>query len=219
MKIEFICEGPIDSVLLKPLISAIAKISGVSWPVNPSEDLQTSYIRKSGFGGVQKRIEAILKMISKGIYARPDILVIAIDHYKTENVREIIKDLIAELDFCVLAIPVQEIEAWWLGDRMQVLAWSGLNENFASKIGYGPGFSPESILKPKVLLNKITEISDRIQCIYGNDGSLEVAEDFVDLAWNQQVNLESIKFNCPQGFVPFFEDIENSIKDYLKKSP
>ena len=54
MKVAFIGEGVIDNVLLPPLITTIARVNGVNWPIDFRNDI-TMPIKK-GFGGVKYKV-------------------------------------------------------------------------------------------------------------------------------------------------------------------
>lgn len=210
MKVSIITEGDIDLVLLPPLIAAIAQEAGIRWPVDVKEDLHVSHIRKTGHGGALEKARQIAESLAKGTYPRPDLLVFVLDSYKTEHVIGEIKDLLAGHPWVVFGIAIQEIEAWWLGDRKQTLGWLGLTEETATECGYGPDYAPEKDADPKVTLNKLTEVSTNVDDLYG-DGHTGLAEDFVSVAWSNWVDINSIKFKCNEGFGEFSERLSHKI--------
>jgi hypothetical protein len=211
MKVYFVVEGEIDAILLSAIVRQVAKTVGVRWPVIPEWDKKTISVRKTGHGGALEKVRRIASDYCSGIYERPDILIVMIDHRKTEEARSEIAELCRNLDFVILAFPKEEIEAWWLGDRQQVLAWLNLSERTATSLGYHPGISTEGMLDPKSVLSSLTAESDSVDQIYGN-GNIYLAEDFVENAWSNHINIHEVISSCPLFFRRFFDELCSAIR-------
>ncbi len=62
--VAVLSEGPIDQVLLEPLLGAIArKHAGIDWPVLPDDCADVVPIRKRGFGGVVEKLRALIDVL------------------------------------------------------------------------------------------------------------------------------------------------------------
>lgn len=207
MRISLITEGDIDRALVPCVLKAIAERRGITWPLQVS-DYQEAHIRKRGYGAVLEAVRNVIKEMEAGRYTKPDILVIVLDSRKTADTVREIRRLVRAIDWVVIGIAVEEIEAWWLADRNQVLAWLDISTDDASNAGYPDTHAPEKDQEPKNTLHKLTEISEKVLFNYGR-GSVQLAEDFADSAWQNFVDIESMKFKCPRGFTPFFEKITN----------
>jgi hypothetical protein len=203
MKVTLICEGSIDQALVYPLISRIAESVGIKWPLNfSSDEFNLSLIRKSGHGGVLEKVRRVVDRIKRYEFLRPDILVIVLDHKKTSKVVDEIKRLIRGVDWIVLGIAIEEIEAWWLADQKQTLAWLQMSVEEASNLGYGHDYAPESDIDPKRTLDILTSKSDAIEARYGR-GLTPLAEHFASVAWENWADLDSMRVKCAKGFAPF----------------
>jgi len=183
--------------------------------VNPKEDCHVSRIRKTGHGGVLKKLKMIVADYEKGIYRPPDILVIVLDHRKTQAVVADIRNLVSGHVWTVIGVAIEEVEAWWLADRQQTLGWLALSNEDAEAAGYGPDYAPEKDPDPKGTLDRLTKCSGAVEVGYG-DGSVSLATDFVDAAWRQSVTLDSLRIKCPGGFAPFHDRMSERIKTVVK---
>ena len=204
MRIEIISEGSIDFVLLCPLLQSIAGAAGAHWPLTPSDYTETR-LRKRGFGAVALAVDAI---IQDGQYLddQPDFYVIVLDQRNLEPIIREVRRKILHIPKMIFGVAIEEIEAWWLGDRNQTLGWLHLTNEAASDVGYSHDYWPESDPEPKKMLGKLIEISDQTFFNYG-DGSQILAAEFVEAAWSHHVNLEALAERCPNGFRPFLDDV------------
>ena len=97
----------------------------------------------------------------------------------------------------------------------KTLGWLAPSDQDAEAVGYGLDYRPEKDETPKRTLDRLTERSDAVSGRYG-DGSVCLAEDFVSAAWQQGVNVGSLRFNCPDGFAPFEGCVSNRVKTVRK---
>ena len=122
---------------------------------------------------------------------------------RTRPVQDEIKRLLANRDSFVLGIAIEEIEAWWLADRQNALAWSGLQEGLPDNCRYAQKkYSPERDNDPKKTLDELTRCSDEFDRYYG-EGSVDLASDFAENYWKGFARLDNISRACPKGFRPF----------------
>jgi hypothetical protein len=210
MKISLITEGDIDRALIPCLLAEIAKRVGVTWPLTVDE-FQETQIRKRGFGAVLDGVRLVIEQMEAGTYARPDVLVVVLDHRKTQAVVDEIRRLTRSMDWIAIGIAVEEIEAWWLADQNQVLAWLEISREDARRVGYSESYSPERDHDPKQTLHLLTQASNKILFNYGR-GSVTLAEEFADVAWKNWADLESMVFKCPRGFAPFAERMRSLLR-------
>lgn len=121
-KIGIIAEGPIDHCLLPPLLGRIARErADYGWPVTSDDVAEVFSIRKRGHGGVLETVRRLVKALD-AIDDQRAFYVILLDR-RTKAVQEEIKKLLENRDRFVLGIAIEEIEAWWLGDPENTLAW------------------------------------------------------------------------------------------------
>ncbi len=217
MKVSLLSEGDIDLVLLPSIIREIARQNGVNWPLNVDEDQHIAHIRKTGHGAVLKKLAVIIGDYQKGRYVKPDMLIVVLDHRKTQMVVDELRRLVQGCDWTVIGVAREEVEAWWLADRKQTLGWLGLSEEAAVAADYGPDYAPEKDEYPKRTLNRLTDCSHAVDSLYG-DGSVALAESFVLSAWNQYVDLDSLRVKCPKGFAPFQADVSRRVRASIKKA-
>lgn len=202
-KIGIIVEGAIDSILLPALLSRIAlEKAGFSWPLDIT-DINFFPIRKRGFGGVLENVRRLVKALKTDLYEEA-CFIILLDH-RTYAAQNEIKKLIQGNRRFVLAVAIEEIEAWWLGDRTNTEQWSGFNNRKHPNARYAdPKYNAEKDFAPKSTLNEITELSDRFDRTYG-DGNVDLAHDFVNEYWQEHAGLDEIASQCSKGFGSFQE--------------
>lgn len=99
----------------------------------------------------------------------------------------------------MLGIAIEEIEAWWLGDRTNTLRWSGLSvrQLAGNRCGHG-AYRAEKDPLPKMTLDAITGLSSRFDRNYG-EGNLDMATDFGENYWRRGARLQEIAQQCPVG--------------------
>ena len=205
-KIGIIAEGSIDHTLLPPLLSQIARQkANFDWPLD-AEDVAEPllFIRKRGDGGVLETVRKLVKVLDKSDLDHA-FFVIVLDR-KTPDVQRKVRRLIRGKGRFVLGIAIEEIEAWWLGDRTNTLAWLGLKGKLPADSRYGQRrYKAEKDGNPKKTLNELTELSDECDRCYGR-GSTELAMGFVENYWQINANLGEIAGQCPRGFGKFQDD-------------
>ena len=211
-KVGIITEGLIDESLLPPLLSAIAtERAEVRWPVACEGVADFLPVRKHGHGGVMDAVRRLVTALdSMGGIAPFDHAgyVILLDR-KTERVREEVRRLIAGRDRFMLAIAKEEIEAWWLADRRNTLAWTGLEVLPATLRYAAKGYRAEGDDDPKRTLDELTRESPRIDRCYGT-GNLDLAREFAETHWAEGcVRIEEIRSQCAEGFGRFDDDAAN----------
>jgi len=203
-------EGPIDQVLLEPLIRAVARErAGVTWPVQPADVYERLHMRPRGHGGVYLAVKRLVRVL----HGHPDFpyafVIIVLDR-RTRRIQQKIRKLIAGKDRFVLAIAKEEIEAWWLGDRVNTLSWLGFREPPKDTRYAAPGYLAEKDREPKKTLNQLTELSPRLDRMYG-EGNLDLARDFSN-HWEGKVRLSGIESQCPERFPPFCADTAQAFR-------
>lgn len=211
MRVVIITEGRIDDILLPPLIQRIAYDNGITWPLDLETDYHIVPIRKAGHGGVKERIVRVINNRSEERVYNADALIAVLDYRKTQETIAEIKRTISSFHQFVLGIAKYEIEAWWLADQTQTLAWLNLTRENANSVGYDADYAAEHDEEPKKTLNLLTTISDKVEEVYG-DGNAGLAEEFVDEAWYQNVNIEEVKAGCPEYFREFYQRISAKCK-------
>jgi hypothetical protein len=202
-KIGIIAEGPIDRALLPALLERIAGVrANYGWPVTADDVAEVLYIRKRGHGGV---LEAVRKLVSvlDTEYFPHAFFVILLDR-RTRPVQAKIRKLLARRDRFVLAEAIEEIEAWWLADRRNVLAWADMSRRglpvdsrYAAR-----GYRAERDDQPKKTLDELTRISNRFDRYYGN-GNTDMATEFAEEYWRRSADLGAIRAQCPKGYATF----------------
>jgi hypothetical protein len=202
-KIGIITEGPIDYVLLDPLLSRIAQDkANFSWPVVPDDVAQYFPMRKRGHGGVLKTVRSLVRALDRR-YFEHAFFVILLDR-RTEAVQaQIRRDIRGKEGRFVLGLAIEEIEAWWLGDRTNTLAWSRLQNRLPAHARYAARrYRAEGDDAPKRTLDELTRLSDRFDRVYGK-GSVDLATQFAQECWRSNARLDEIAGQCPKGFRPF----------------
>ncbi|MCX5653418.1 MAG: hypothetical protein NTY65_02035 [Planctomycetota bacterium] len=210
-KIGVIAEGAIDHVLLPPLLSHIAaERADFKWPLDTRDLAETFLLRKRGQGGVLEAVRRLVKALDTDHFDHA-CFVILLDH-KTLAVHEQVRNLIRGKPRFVLGTAIEEIEAWWLGDRTNTLAWSGFTAALPQDARYAVrGYQAERDDNPKKTLDEITELSGCLEFRYG-DGNLELAYDFAERFWRIGVRLDEIASQCPRGFGDFQRDMSNEFR-------
>lgn len=215
-RIGIIVEGPIDSILLPVLLARIAlEKAGFSWPVE-TEDINFFPMRKRGFGGVLENVRKLVKALSSEQY--PEACFVILLDRRTPSAQDEIRKLIRGNRRFVLAVAIEEIEAWWLGDRANTEQWAGFSPRKHPGARYAdPEYKAEKDPAPKATLNEITELSDRFDRTYG-DGNADLANDFVNECWREHANLDGIAAQCPKGFGKFQETMTGRFRDIKARS-
>jgi len=210
-KVAIICEGPIDHVLLAPLLARIAQEKArFRWPVVTDDTAEILPIRKRGFGGVLVKVRALVQLLSREPLGY-DVFVILLDR-RTRAVQAEVRRLIGRKQRFVLGIAIEEIEAWWLGDRTNTLAWTGYTSGLPSGCRYAdPKYHAEGDGEPKKTLNELTELSDRFERVYG-EGDAELARQFAEDHWEHNARLDEIASQCSGGFGRFQRDMTNAFR-------
>jgi hypothetical protein len=114
-----------------------------------------------------------------------------------------VRRLIAGTHLFVIGIAIEEIEAWWLADRRNTLAWTGLQGEPPGQLEYlRQGYSPEGDQDPKRTLDELTNASPLLELRYGR-GNAGLAFEFADRYWSDGADLGAIEIGCPHGFAPF----------------
>lgn len=162
-KIGVISEGPIDHVLLPPLLSHIARTdAGYNWPIMAGDVTEPFNIRKRGHGGVLETVKTLVEFLTKDSLGY-SFVVIVLDR-RTKEVQQEIRKLVAGNAGFIFGIAIEEIEAWWLGDRTNTLAWSGFTPETLPACRYklrdSKGrlvYAAEKDPEPKNTLDEITD--------------------------------------------------------------
>jgi len=211
-KIGIIAEGPIDHALLPPLLSRIAHDkANFRWPLDVSDMAEPFPMRKRGHGGVLETVRKLVRALDNGPYDH-DCFVIVLDR-KTAAVQTRIRRLISGRPRFVLGTAIEEIEAWWLGDRTNTFAWTALDpQQLPSDCTYGSrSYSAEKDTRPKRTLDSLTRLSDQFDRFYGN-GNLDMAHEFAEEYWRRCARLAEISSQCPRGFRPFQKSMINAFR-------
>ena len=201
-KVGIIAEGPIDYHLIPAVLERIARDrAGYDWPVRPDDLTQLFPVRKRGHGGVLDMVRKMVEALSHEVYDHA-FYVILLDR-KTRAVQEEVRQLISGHDRFVMGVAIEEIEAWWLGDRRNTLAWTNLAPVPPAHCLYAAaGYHAESDADPKVTLDELTRESDRFDRFYG-EGNVDMAEEFAEEYWKNHARLDDIRSQCSAGYVPF----------------
>jgi hypothetical protein len=205
-KIGVIAEGPIDHALLPPLLERIARVrAGYHWPVRPDDLAEIFPIRKRGHGGVLDTVRRLVAALSTEVFDHA-FFVIVLDR-RTRPAQEEIRNLISGHGRFVLGIAIEEIEAWWLGDRGNTLAWAGLTKSLPPHCRYAVAdYRAEGDDEPKKTLDELTRESERFDRYYG-EGSIELATEFAEDYWREFAHLDEIRAQCRVGYRPFERDV------------
>jgi len=209
-KIGIIAEGPIDHVLLPPLIARIAaEKAGFNWPVTSDDVAEVFPMRKRGHGGALETVRALVKVLDSGDFDHA-CFVILLDR-RTRAVQEKVHKLIRGKDRFMLGTAIEEIEAWWLGDRTNTLAWTGFQTGLPACRYAAAKYCAEKDAAPKNTLDELTRLADRFDRYYG-DGNLDHATEFAEDHWRDGARLEEIAAQCAEGFGQFQERMTNRLR-------
>ena len=211
-KIGIISEGPIDHALLPALLSRIAHDKAqFRWPLDATDVAELFPIRKRGHGGVLDTVRRLVRALDSKVYDHA-CFVIILDR-RTRAVQEKVRELISRHPRFVLGIAIEEIEAWWLGDRTNTFAWTGLSEDrLPSSCKYGKGaYQAEKDKYPKNTLDQLTRLSGQFDAVYG-DGHSGLARDFADRYWAGFAKLDEIASQCPKGYGRFEKVMVNAFR-------
>lgn len=211
-KVGIIAEGPIDYILLPALLERIARErAAFTWPTMPDDLGQIIPLRKRGHGGVLASVRRLVRYLSSNPPTDHAFFVILLDG-RTSDVRRRIARLVSGKELFVLGVAIQEIEAWWLADRRNTLAWLELDEEFSAACRYlAKGYKAEQDPHPKRTLDELTRIAQHLDRRYG-DGNTELATHFVEEYWKDRAQLDAIERDCPRGFRPFCHDTTRALK-------
>ena len=218
-RIGIIAEGPIDHVLLPPLISSVAKeVVGARWPVLPGDVSELFPIRKTGHGGVLEKLRKLVEVLKTDPLGYA-MFVIVLDR-KTSAVQAEVKQLVRGNSRFVVGIAIEEIEAWWLADRTNTLAWVGHTHTTLPPCRYNDadGYSAEKDADPKRTLDELTEFSARLEYRYGY-GNVDLAENFVDNFWKLNVRRQEMLAQCSRGYGRFERELANALRPLLQPAP
>ena len=203
-KIGIIAEGSIDHVLLPPLLERIAQSrADFAWPVNAEDVAELFLIRKRGHGGVLATVRKLVSVLDTQFFEHA-FFVILLDR-KTRAVQEQIRTLLANRDRFALGLAIEEIEAWWLADRVNTLAWAGMTQPPENARYAAEEYKAEQDADPKKTLDELTRLSDHFDRYYG-EGNTDMASDFAEDYWRQHAMLDAIRTQCSEGYGRF-EDV------------
>jgi len=216
-KIGIIAEGPIDHVLLPELLGRISQDKAdFGWPIDTEDVAELFPVRKRGHGGVLDAIRRLVKALNTQYYDHA-CFVILLDR-RTRAVQQEIRKLIRGKDRFVLGVAIEEIEAWWLGDRTNTLAWSGLRDRLPEHCRYGARkYKAERDPGPKKTLDELTRLSNRFDRHYG-EGNTDMATEFAEDYWRHDARLDEIASQCPKGFGPFQKKMTNRFRQARDRS-
>lgn len=209
-RIGVIAEGPIDLEIIAPIIKQISKDKAFfDWPVAPDDATQWLGLRTRGHGGVFQAVKRMVTVLSSQTALPFAFIVILLDH-RTKPIQNKIRKLISGKEQFVLAIAKKEIEAWWLADRSNTLAWLELERTASALRYFKAGYKAEKDDAPKRTLHELTQASSRLDRLYG-EGNTALAKDFAEF-WEGQVRLHEIEEQCPENFSPFCAQVTQSFR-------
>jgi len=209
-KIGIISEGPIDHVLLPPLLSRIAEVKAqFRWPVAGEDMAEVLPIRKMGHGGVLEKVRTLVRFLEKEPLGYE--LFVVVPDRPTRSVQQELRQLTSGKSRFVLGIAIEEIEAWWLGDRTNTLSWSGFTHTSLPPCRCRQAYAAERDAEPKRTLHELTELSDRLDSVYG-DGNTELARQFAEDHWKRNARLDEMSTQCPRGFGAFLQDMADAFR-------
>lgn len=216
-KIGIIAEGSIDHVLLPALLTRIAQDrAGFSWPLDATDVAEWFFLRKRGHGGVLEAVRNLVRALDNAQYDH-DCFVILLDR-RTRAVQEKVRRLISGRKRFVLGIAIEEIEAWWLGDRTNTCAWAGFPHHLPQGCCYGRrDYNAERDRDPKGTLDELTRLSDRFDRVYG-EGSVDLAAEFAEDYWAKGARLSEIATHCPKGFGAFERNMSDCFREIKRAS-
>ena len=203
-RVGVIAEGPIDHALLSPLLQRIAHDRAeYAWPVSGDDVGPMIRMRKRGAGGVLEAVRTLVKAL-RGLqqFSSQAFFVIVLDRRTHAEQRQIGKLVRGDHRF-VMGVAIEEIEAWWLGDRSATLGWLRLAEGDVHALSYGKErYKAERDRDPKGTLDELTRASGAVESVYGRNGNLSLAREFAE-TWSDAADLDAIEQQCPRGFRPF----------------
>jgi hypothetical protein len=209
-RVGIVAEGPIDLALFPSILHQIAEErAGVTWPVDVANAFEWLQMRPRGHGGVLMAIRRIVRVLEKNPQLPYAFIVILLDR-RTQKIQKKIRKLISGKDHFVLAVAQEEIEAWWLGDRTNTLAWLHFQQPPAGTRYADNNYLAERDINPKRTLHELTEKSTHLDRVYG-EGNLDLAREFAEL-WDGRVRLSEIQTQCPQQFPPFCADATQAFR-------
>ncbi len=217
-RVGVICEGPIDAALLSALLHRIAQDkAGYAWPVAASDLDETLRLRTSGHGAVVKKLAKLVRVLDRGETLDCRFFVIVLDYKKTKTVQQDLRALVAgSRRSFILGIAIEEIEAWWLADRSNTLAWFGLADEDIAGCAYAtPDYSPERDSTPKRTLTELTKVSERCSRPYGT-GNSELAREFAE-DWREHASIQVMEHACARGFGPFSNAVADAFQRCLRE--
>ena len=200
-------------MLLPVLLKQIAAKRAMFRRPISSEDVARHFpLRKRGYGGVVDAVRRIVQVMEESpLFQEYAFIVILLDR-RTKPAQQAIKQLIRGKQRFVLGIAIEEIEAWWLGDRVNTLAWLKLGSSSIKKLNYGAkGYKAEKDKTPKRTLDELTMLSKAVDSRYGKHGNLGLAEEFAEI-WNGKARLDGIEGQCPKGFGKFAAAVKNEFQ-------
>lgn len=211
-KVGIIAEGPIDYILLPVLLERIAHDrASFTWPTMPDDLTEIIPTRKRGYGGVLKAVQRLVDCLSQTPLAEYAFFVILLDA-PPSRVRRRVRQLIGGNPRFVLGIAIREIEAWWLADRRNTLAWLRLDEEPRGKARYwAASYKPENDRHPKRTLDELTVLAPELDQHYGH-GNTELAREFAEDYWRDSAELDAMESSCPRGFRPFCRDTTEALR-------
>ena len=216
-KVGIIAEGPIDHALLPALLSRIVMMKvGIKWPIRGEDIAELFQIRKRGHGAVVEVVRRLVEALDTEFFDH-HCFVILLDRL-TRSVQEEVRTLISTRNRFILGVAIEEIEAWWLGDRTNTLNWADLRINlplgcrFAAK-----KYKAEADDNPKLTLDELTRFSERLDSFYGV-GNVDLAREFAEDYWKNFASLGEISAQCPEGYKPFERAVINAFRPLKKAS-
>lgn len=211
-KVGIIAEGAVDYLLLPALVERIARDRATfTWPTSADDLGQIIPLRKRGHGGVLDTVRKLVSYLEDNPPTDHAFFVILLDR-RTRPVHEEVRRLISGKSLFILATAIEEIEAWWLADRTNTLAWLDLAAPASTTLDYWSiRYKPERDPRPKRTLDELTRLSPRLDRYYG-DGNTELATEFAQDYWHQHADLNAIERGCPQGFRRFCKDATKALR-------
>jgi hypothetical protein len=210
-RIGIIAEGPIDQALLPVLLERIARDRAhFDWPLAPDDVAQVFQIRKRGHGGVLETVRRLVTALSNEVYDY-SFYVILLDR-RTVQVQKEIRKLVSMHDRFILGIAIEEIEAWWLADRRNTLAWVDLVDRLPRECRYAHDkYRCERDADPKKTLDELARHSDRFDRTYG-EGNVDMAREFAEDYWRNSAHLDDLRVHCPRGYAPFERSVTQEFR-------
>jgi len=202
MKIGLFCEGSVDFPLVSALLERIAADrADVHWPLNIVDSVTEMRFRRGGDGQVVKAVRHLKRRLDEGNCSEYSLFVIVLDRASKVPIARIRRMIRGDARF-VFGTAIQEIEAWWLGDRQSTLAWLRLAAGRPAGLRYWRNaYQAERDDDPKKTLDELTLVSPTVTVRYGR-GNSGMASEFAG-GWRIGALLTQIEAECPRGFSPF----------------